>query len=1025
MLSFGDFELDETVPELRRAGAVVELQPKVLDLLLELARQRDRVVSRRELLERVWPGVVVSDGALTTAVNAARAALDDEGANQRVIRTVPRRGYRFVADASESAPGAPAPSDDYIGREEVLARLWRELEQAGAGRGGMVLLAGDPGIGKTRTAEELLRAARAKGARVLAGWCPEGDGAPPYWPWVQMLRRWGEAAAVARALPPTTRAELARLLPELAGKASPLPPAEAGAEQRSNARFRLHEAVASLLRAAAELGPLVVFVDDLHWADAASLRLLAFAARDLASARVLFVASYRPDDVRGGAPIASALAELARLPRHERVVLAGLGRDDVARFLEAQLGATPHAALIDEIHARSEGNPFFIRELVRLVEGPAETGAMAAPGASLPHAARDVITARLGRLSDDSRELLRVAAVIGRDFETDLLERASGCPAGELARRLDESERARLIREAPGTGFRFAHALIREELYAELGAAARRELHRRVATALEESLELLLEPPLAELAHHWCRGARAADGDRVGSTALRAGRAALARLGFEDAAAIARRALGALDELRVAALESRCDLFALLVEAEFSAGNGPAWREALRQAVGLARQLGAPQRLAHIAIYVGDMVTGVVDRQTIALYEESLAALGDGADALRAELLSGLACALYWSAPDRERVRACSDEALALARRLGNPEVLAVVLNNRHLALWSPDSSDERRAVSQEFVALASRNRSRRGLHDARHRHLLDALERADAAAVNEDLGEIAQLARELRFPGWESAPGATLRALLDGRLDDAERIARARFEAIERAGFANASMFLATQLAMVRREQGRLGELAGGIRALVEQYPTLPTWRATLAYAYHEADHPEAARLELERLVPPDFADLPRDATWLTSIGLLAEVAAAQADPDPARRLLRLLEPFADRMIVLGPSLAVASSVARPLALLHGASGDVDAADACFERALALELGLGARCLATRTRRQWAALLLVRSRARDRERAHALAEQAHEDARTLGMRAEALRARAILEELAGVIRLPVGRQRRARPGES
>jgi len=999
ILRFGEFELDEALCELRCRGAVVETQPKALDLLSYLARNRDRVVPKRELLEKLWPGVFVSDGALTTAVNTVRAVLGDTAAAQRVIRTVPRRGYRFVAEIA-AAPAALA-SEGFIGREDALARLWSAFERARAGSGVVALVAGEAGIGKTRTASELARAARAAGARVLSGWCHEGDGAPAYWPWVQVLRGFAPELG-ERAQRLVSVEEVARLLPELRPKLTAR--REAAPFEGPEARFRLYEGIASFLRAAAEREPLVILLDDLHWADTSSLRLLAFVARELRDARVLVLGAYRPDDRPEG--LTETLAELARLPEHERIALTGLRRDEVAQLVARSGRSDPEPALVDAICARTDGNPFFIRELVRLLDAEGWRTA-------IPLAVQDVIARRLARLSAESRALLGVAAVIGRDFSVDLLERASGAAREQVIARLSEAERSREIRPHPTDprSFRFVHALIQEVLAEELGAARRRTLHRKVAEALEAQGGERLEPPLAEIAHHWFLGAAADDAARVAEASLRAARAALSRLAYEDAAALCRRALAVLDALEAPAPEARCDLLGLVVKAEFYAGNGAEWRNALQQAVEIARRIGAHARLAQVAIDVGEITTGVVDWQTVALYEESLAEAESDAP-LRARLLSGLACALYWSPRDQKRLRALADEALALARRLDSPELLAEVLNNRHLALWSADTLEDRTATSAELIELSRRQRSLRGMYHGHQHHLLDMLEAGDGAAAEQDLAAMNHLSTDLRYPGWASPPGAALAALLSGQLAEAETLARERFELIQRAGFSNASMFYAVQLAGVRREQGRLGELEAGLRALRSQLPNMPTWTATLACLYAEDEREDAARAELEAVAKHGLAELPRDATWLTTLGLLAEVAAFLRDGARAGQLVGLLAPYADRAIVVGPALSVTSSVARALALAAAAAGEADRAERAFERALEVEAGLGGRCLLARTRSQYAAFLAARHRAGDRDRARALAATALAEAESIGMAKVAARSRALLERLSGVIPL-------------
>ena len=1008
-LRFGEFELDEDLCELRRRGSRVEVQPKALDLLLYLARNRERVVSKRELLDRVWPGVVVSEGALTTAVNVARTVVSDAGDEQRVIRTVPRRGYRFVAELEAAPPPASIASDGFIGREDALARLSAALERARSGSGSVVLLAGEAGIGKTRTANELARAARAAGARVLSGWCHEGEGAPAYWPWVQVLRGFG-AELAERGSRLASAEEIARLVPELLQK---LPARrDARGPEGPEARFRLYDGVTAFLRASSRRTPLVIVLDDLHWADASSLRLLSFVAREIRESQILLIGTYRPDDA-ADALFGETLAQLARTPEHERIALVGLRRDEVAQLV-ARGGGAPEPALVDAICERTDGNPFFIRELVRLLDAEGWKSA-------IPLAVKDVIARRLARLSPETRELLGVAAVIGRDFALDLLERASGVPRDAISLRLAEAERAREIRPHPDDpqSFRTVHALIQEVLYEDLGSARRRALHRRVAEALESVAAERVEPPLAEIAHHWCLGASSADAARMAEASLRAAESALARLAYEAAAALCRRALAALDALHAPAPEARCDLLTALVKAEYFSGNGHAWRDALRQAVEIARRIGSPQRLARVAVEVGDVATGVVDWQAVALYEESLAAADPADQRLRAQLLSGLSCALYWSPADRERVRSLSDEALALARRLGDAELLASVLNNRHLSLWNADSLDERLETSRALLQIAERQRFPHWLHLGHQLHLLDALESGDGRAAQLDLAAMNRLSAELRLPGWTSPPGAALRALLDGRLEEAEKHARERFELIHRAGFTNAATFYAVQLMGIRREQGRLAELEPGLRGLRDQLPNMPTWGATLAFLYADEGREALARAELEKLAVRDFADLPRDATWLTTAGLLAETAAVLGDAPRARRLATLLAPFADRAIVIGPSLSVMSSVARILALALTACAETEAAERQFARALTVEERLEARCLAARTRCQHAAFLAARDRVGDRDRARALASDALAAAQSIGMPKVAARARALVEELTGVIPIRGRRQDR------
>ncbi len=1018
ILRFEEFELDFASRELRRRGEQVPLQPRVLDLLLHLARHRDRVVDKRELFDQIWPAVVVSEASLTTAVNSARAALGDDGREQRWIRTLPRRGYRFVAEVESTTATPIATSEGFVGRADALARLWAAFERARDGATSVVLIAGEPGIGKTRIVEELGRAARAAGARVYSGWCHEGEGAPPYWPWTQVLRV-VERELDLHALGPALRAaidEVARLVPglrkdEATGRAGAPP-----ASERTDGRFRLYDAVATLLGALAARDPLVVALDDLHWADASSLRLLAFVARE-ARARLLLLGTYRPEDVDRAGAVGETLAALARLPGHERLMLEGLRRDEVLRFVAAQSGTDPDPALVDAIFARTDGNPFFIRELVRLLEadGPLAGARQASWQSAIPAAVQDVVAHRLARLRPDCRALLEVAAVVGREFPLDLLRQMSSRGGPEVAGLLGEAESAHVIRSSSGgsAALHFVHALIQEYLYQDLGAARRLELHRSAAEALERVQHERLNPPLGELARHWCLGAMTADVAVVASYSLRAAWHALAAFAYEDAAALCRRALCALDGLGVAAPEARCDLLTALADAEDGVGDGEAALAAVDQAAELARRLGSGERLARLALAFPSIETGVVDARFVGLREEALAALGDGDSPLRANVMCSLAMSLYWSPADTARMHELAREGLGMARRLGDPRLLASVLGMRHFTLWCPDALDERLALADEALRVAEGAGDRASLFEGHGYHLIDVLESGDPAAAEADIQALERLAREMRIPGWQPTLARAMRATLDGRLDEAERLAGAALEIGRRARNPNGPVFFAIQLAELRRQQGRLSELEDATAAFVARYPRVAAWRGLLALIHAEAGRTDAARRELEWLTEGDFEGIARDAVWPLVLAFTAEVAWLVHDPARAQLARTGLEPYAGRMLVVGQSAAVYSAVARPLALAAQTLGARDVAAACFEQALALERRFGARCLVARTSQQFAAMLATSPDRADRAHARRLADDALAAADALGMSDVARRARATLEDVSGVTRLP------------
>ena len=446
-----------------------------------------------------------------------------------------------------------AAADELVGRDDQLAALEGVLAGARDGRGRVVLVAGEPGIGKTRLAEEAARRAAAAGMQVAWGRCHEGDGPPALWPWAHVVRQLTAELApgqLAAMLGPSA-AWLGPLMPELAGPARPAGPpplADLGA-----ARFQLNQAVAGLLRRLADTRPLLVVVDDLHWADAPSLSLLAFLAADLKDASLVVVGTYRDVEVVPGRPLADTLGALAREPVVERISLGGLDRAGVARLVGRTIGGRPAEPLVQAVVDRCGGNPFFITELLRLLQSERR---LAAPDAAVaarrevPVGVRDVLRARLARLPAQTATLLMVAAVAGRGFDLDLIEAVTGLD-DEPA--LDAAEAAVLaglvIEDDRAAGrYRFAHALVRETIYEDISRARRARLHARVADALVATRGAEPEPA-AEMAYHCWQAAPVIGAGRALPHLLRAGEQAVAQLAYEAADEQFERALELADQL--------------------------------------------------------------------------------------------------------------------------------------------------------------------------------------------------------------------------------------------------------------------------------------------------------------------------------------------------------------------------------------------------------------------------------------------------------------------------------------------
>ena len=439
----------------------------------------------------------------------------------------------------------------FVGRQREMGELKAALEGALSGRGRVVMLVGEPGIGKTHTARELAAYAETRGTQVLWGWCYEEEGAPPYWPWVQPIRFY-----VQQQHPEQLRSEMgpgaadiAEIVSEVREKLPDLEPPPALEPER--ARFRLFDSITTFLKNAAESRPLMLVLDDLHWADKPSLLLLDFLARQLTGSRILVVGCYRDVELSRQHPLSEALGQLSRLPLFQRNLLRGLNQPDTESFVETTAGIRPSPELVDAIYAHTEGNPFFITEMMRLLSERGELTAtkLGGPeGIRIPEGVREVIGQRLNRLSELCNQVLTTGSIIGREFEFKLLITLSGGNTEEqLLKALDEALDAHLIEESPGgvEHYQFSHSLIQQTLSGELSASRRVRLHARIGEALEELYRDDIQFHAEELAYNYSEAEALTGTEKLVRYSTMAGERALATFAWEDAQVHFQRGLAA------------------------------------------------------------------------------------------------------------------------------------------------------------------------------------------------------------------------------------------------------------------------------------------------------------------------------------------------------------------------------------------------------------------------------------------------------------------------------------------------
>src|SRR4051812_34090337 len=947
---------------------------------------------------------------------------------ERVLRGEPPPVRRAVAPVAPVVGAAwqpapwPAPlaaavdRAPLVGRGVELAYLERCWHEATEGQRALVLLAGDAGIGKTRISAELARRAHEAGAVVLYGRFDE-ETLTPYQPVVEMLRGWSAGAPLDRLkdrLGPRA-AELAILLPEFGP-----PPAD---HQSSNGisgpeadaqRFRFFDAVAALIGEIGAEAPVVLIFDDLQWADRPTLQLLRHLVRAPAPRRVLFLGTYRESEISDRHPLHELIGDLRREGTFRRLELTGLAEAEVGELVAELASAPASESFVRALAGETEGNPFFIEEVVRHIRD--SSGALSEQisleEAGVPDGVREVTARRLRRLSEATRGVLLIASVIGREFDYDVLAAVVPQSDDELVEALEEGVEARVLREVGHVGrYAFTHALVRATLYDSISQLRRARLHGRVGEALVSLRGGDLDPHLAMLAHHFAQAAPVERPDRAIDFALAAARRADRMLAWEEAAQHYRAALRARELSGAVDDHVRAELLLALGTSEERAGLEDEARETFTAAIRTARQLGDAVLLARGVLGVAGPWSALSrsDPGRVGLLDEALSSLPDEDSPLRARLLARLSLELYYAGEPELRL-SLSEEAVAIARRIGDLRTLATCLDARHYALWLPENVEERLDVAAELRRVAEETGDPELELQGAGWTIIDLMELGDIDGVDIQIAAASKLAEALHRPIWlwwtSLFRGA--RAQLDGRFDDAERLAQETLAIGQRGQAENALHYYAQAMFNIRREQGRLAEVEGAVRGFIELYPAIPAWRSALALMLVELGRPDEARSEFEQAAEGGFAAFPRDANWLIAITLMAEVCGALGDATRAEELYRLLEPYAGNNVVVGRNATNYGNASRLLGLLAATRGEDELAERHYEQAQKMHAKMGARPMYARTQVSYAELLLTRRGPGDVERARAMLAEAVVVADALGMVVLAERARRLVPLPAG-----------------
>ncbi len=908
------------------------------------------------------------------------------------------------ADAA-SLPVPPllqeVPPVGFVGRAGERERLRSLVDETSKGRLRLALVSGEPGIGKTRLSTLAALSARAQGATVLYGRSDQ-DLSVPYGPWVQALSHYVDHAPerALRAHVERHGGELARLVPALRDR---LPDVQAPRETDPDTeRYLLWGAVAGLLAEGSREHPIVLVLDDLHWADKPTLLLLGHVVAHGADAHALLIATYRESEVDRRHPLSDVLADLHRQQVVERIALKGLEEPDIVHIME---GAAGHdldqigLALARELFEEADGNPFYTGEILRnLLESgeifQQDDGRWTVRGSlselALPQSVREVVGRRVERLGEETQKALQVAAVIGREFDTELLLGLTEHSEEKLLDLLEEATEASVLTESANVAgrFSFAHALITHTLYADLGTTRRARIHRLVAEALEELCGSDPGARISELAYHWAQATAPLDVLKAIAYARLAGERALSELAPDEALRWFTQALELLGEAGEEHAGERCELLIGLGEAQRQVGEAD-FRETLLEAAATARELGDDDRLARAALantrgFTSEM--GRVDDERVEMLEAAGTRLHADAP-LRADVLALLAMELSFGDDVSRRV-ALAQESLALARARADDDTLMRVIDRYLFATWIPETLAERLELSAELLERADQTRDPYRRLLAYNRRIYYVLEHGDAEEADGCVRSMLEIADQVPQPflRWVALYQAGMMAHLHGRLDEAEALLEDAVTVGTDGDQPDAVLLYAAQQCWLRNDQGRIGEMIDLVEQSVEDYPGLPAWRGARALALCELGRGDEA---LAMLADEDFDAHPHDFLRLTGLALWADVLTDIGAVEFADRLYARLEPFRDQ--VIGNGVNMVGAVSHYLGLLSAAAGDHDRAGREFEAAAATHRRLDAPVMLARTEEAWARSLLDRGRADDRERASALLESALTRAREHG----------------------------------
>jgi DNA-binding CsgD family transcriptional regulator/tetratricopeptide (TPR) repeat protein len=905
-------------------------------------------------------------------------------------------------DPAAELPGSLrlTPSFPFVGRPRELTLLRSLMPRAGAEGRRLALVGGEAGSGKSRLVREFAHEAAQDGALVLYGGC-DAVVRIPYQPMAEALTHLARVTEPAqlRADLGAGGGELTRLIPELAVHVGPLP--DPVTADQDTERHRLHQAVAALLVNASRRRPLLVILEDVHWADNPTLHLLRHLSRASADARMLLVATFRDLEADVPAELSSALVDLRRTEGVVPIRLAGLTSAEIAELVGQVAGGDlgeELPRLAASIHDLTDGNAFLVIELWRAL---VETGALVVTGGhahltrapkelATPDTVREVVTQRVERLGEETTAVLELAAVIGPEFDLAVLARGTGSDEASLLGSLDLALRSGMVADVPERPlvYRFAHELVRRALYDRLPAPRRVGLHLRAGEAIEACAPQPSAHTLADLAHHFTVAAPLGGSDRAIDYNLRAAEAATAALAFDEAVEALRTVL----RLGIAERRERAEVELALGAACYRAGRGSQALDAYRRVAEIAREEGDADLFARAAVGFENSCwrMAAVDAGALEFLTEAATMLGEEDSGLRVMVVSGQARACAFLG-DHERSAALRDESVDMARRLGDRPSLATVLMRSY---WARGTTglDDILGMLTESRDLAAELGDIELQAEAMEWRISALIALGDLEAARQELAEVYEMASRVGQPFiiHVAQHYRSTIALCDGRLAEAEETAERSFEWGRLLTGRDPTATYGVQMFGIRREQGRLAELAPVVRILAASKDRGGAWGPGLAAVLAELGMHDEARRELERVRRKGLIEL-RTGLWMASLVYLADAVALVGDDTLATEVYAELLPSAGTIVTVGHGVACYGSADRYLGVVAATAGEHERARRHLEVALEVDRSMGAWTWLAHS--QYAlGRLLVEAGGDDRVRGRELLQESASLAERIGM---------------------------------